>query len=151
MRASIYNNGFARVYNTRWAHFANTVAQRIRNFYEQKRTGETPTSVLDICCGTGQLALHFLEHGYMVVGLDISPAMLQYARENCQTYIDKGQGQFVTGDAADFDLDMSFGLAVSTYDALNHLPDKLALTGCFRSEYPSWSTPVDGYECSGHR
>ena len=41
----------------------------------------------------------------------------------------------MTGDAADFDMEPAFGLAVSTYDALNHLPDLDALAGCFRSTY----------------
>ena len=38
-------------------------------------------------------------------------------------------------DAADFTLTDRFGLVVSTYDALNHLPDFAALAGCFRSVF----------------
>ena len=73
MRTSIYNSGFARVYNERWADFANTLAPRIRNFYEQTLTGKGCRDVLDICCGTGQLALHFLERGYRSQGLIYHP------------------------------------------------------------------------------
>ena len=135
MHTSIYNSGFAKVYNVRWAGFANSVAPRIRDFFEQTPISKHARSLLDICCGTGQLALHFLERGYEVVGLDISPAMLEHARNNCQSYIENGLARFVTGDAADFQLDTAFGLAVSTYDAVNHLPDLAALTGCFRSAY----------------
>ena len=135
MRTSIYTSGFAQLYNARWAGFANSVAPRIRDFYEQTPIIKQSKAVLDICCGTGQLALHFLEQGYEVVGLDISPAMLEHARANCQSYIDKGKAKFITGDAADFHVDASFGLAISTYDALNHLPDMEALARCFRSAY----------------
>jgi SAM-dependent methyltransferase len=135
MRTSLYNSGFARVYNANWAGFANSVAPRIREFYEQTETGKSDRSILDICCGTGQLALHFLENGYQVTGLDISPAMLEHARENCRLYIDKAQAEFVQGDAASFSFDSTFGLAVSTYDAMNHLPDMEALRGCFHSTY----------------
>jgi SAM-dependent methyltransferase len=133
MRTSVYNAGFAQVYNTRWAGFANSVAPRIREFFEQKSICKQTRSLLDICCGTGQLAQHFLEHGYRAVGLDISPAMLEHARKNCQSYIKQGLARFEQGDAADFKVGETFGLAVSTYDALNHLPDIAALGGCFRS------------------
>lgn len=129
-----YNEGFARIYNMRWRDFAQRIAPYIRAFYEEK-AGADDRSLLDICCGTGQLALHFLENGHTVTGLDLSPAMLQYARENAREYIEAGRARFVEGDAADFSLEDRFGLAVSTYDALNHLPDMDALRGCFRSVF----------------
>lgn len=44
-----------------------------------------------------------------------------------------GQARFVQADAAAFTFDESFGLVVSLFDALNHLPDWDALRGCFRS------------------
>ena len=135
MQMQEYNRGFAQVYNTRWAHFAHTVAPRILTFYESRLGNSQAKSLLDICCGTGQLALHFLEHGYSVTGLDISPAMLDYARDNCRTYLDSGQARFVLGDAAHFDVEAGYGLAVSTYDALNHLPDAAALDGCFHATF----------------
>lgn len=128
-----YNEGFARIYNLRWRDFAQRVAPHIREFYEGQATGQVDKSLLDLCCGTGQLALHFLENGYTVIGLDLSPAMLQYARENARAHIEEGRARFVEGDAADFSLDDRFGLVVSTFDALNHLPDMAALCGCFRS------------------
>ena len=135
MRTSLYNSGFAQLYNARWAGFAGSVAPRIQDFFERTQICKKPRTVLDICCGTGQLALHFLDQGYTVMGIDISPAMLEHAQENYQSYIDTGQAKFMTGDAADFNIDGSFELAISTYDALNHLPDMAALAGCFRSTY----------------
>jgi hypothetical protein len=35
------------------------------------------------------------------------------------------------GDASDFKVEDAFGLAVSTYDSLNHLPDERSLEACF--------------------
>jgi SAM-dependent methyltransferase len=130
-----YNPGFANIYNLRWGGFANHVAPRIREFYESTPLGQVNTSMLDVCCGTGQLALHFLENGYDVTGLDFSPAMLRYAVEKTQAYVDQGRARFVEGDAANFTLDRQFGLALSTFDALNHLLDVAALRGCFRSVF----------------
>jgi SAM-dependent methyltransferase len=92
--------------------------------------------LLDLCCGTGQLALHFLDNGYQITGLDLSEAMLDFARANAAAYIVAGLARFSQGDAADFTLDGHFGLVVSTFDALNHLPDFDALKSCFRCVYP---------------
>jgi SAM-dependent methyltransferase len=131
-----YNPDFAWVYNQRWIGFAQHVAPLIRSFYERTPIGQAHKSLLDVCCGTGQLALHFLEHEYTVTGVDLSPHMLHYARENTTPFVQAGQATFLQADAADFTLDGQFGLAVSTFDALNHLPGKEALRGCFASVYP---------------
>ena len=131
-----YGPAFARVYNEKWIDFARHVAPLIRAFYESTPLGASEKSLLDVCCGTGQLAQHFLEHGYCVTGIDLSPSMLGYAWQNNAPYIESGQARFLEADAADFTLDESFGLVVSTFDALNHLPGKEALRGCFSSVYP---------------
>jgi len=131
-----YGAAFARVYNEKWAHFGRHVAPLIRAFFESTPLGEREKSLLDVCCGTGQLAQHFLEQGYRVTGIDLSPAMLSYAQQNNACYVEAGQARFFEADAADFTLDEQFGLVVSTFDALNHLPGKEALRGCLASVYP---------------
>ncbi len=131
-----YGPSFARVYNLRWISFAQNAAPRLRAYYEATPLGQRNNTLLDLCCGTGQLALHFLDNGYQVTGLDLSEAMLDYARSNAAAYIVTGQARFVLGDASNFEMDEQFGLVVSTFDALNHLEDFNALKGCFLSVYP---------------
>jgi len=131
-----YNASFARIYNMRWAGFATNAAPKLRAFYESTPSGEHNHTLLDLCCGTGQLTLHFLDNGYQVSGLDLSEAMLDFARSSAAPYIVTGQARFVQGDAADFTFDERFGLVVSTFDALNHLPDFGALKSCFLSVFP---------------
>ncbi len=132
-----YGRAFARVYNMRWGSFAERVAPPLLELYLTTAAGQAKQPVLDVCCGTGQLALHFLERGFRVVGLDLSEEMLGYARENTASYLSAGLAEFVQADASNFALEgRQFGLAVSTYDALNHLPDMAALQGCFHSVYP---------------
>jgi SAM-dependent methyltransferase len=131
-----YDDAFARVYNERWIAFAQTVAPAIRAFYEHTPLGASEHTLLDVCCGTGQLAVHFLEHGYRVTGIDLSPHMLRHARQNAARYVARGAARFAEADAASFTVEGTFGLAVSTFDAMNHLPDEDALRGCFASVYP---------------
>ncbi len=128
-----YGRSFARAYNLRWGGFAHQARPYLADFYARTAAGQARRPVLDLCCGTGQVALGFLERGYAVTGLDLSPHMLAYARENTAQYVATGQAGFVLADAAAFALDQRFGLVVSTYDALNHLPDLAALRDCFGS------------------
>jgi SAM-dependent methyltransferase len=130
-----YGQAFARVYNKRWTLFAHRVAPLIADFCASTPIGQANCSVLDLCCGTGQLALALLDRGYTVTGIDLSPHMLQYASENASAYVADGRARFIQADAADFTLDDQFGLVVSTFDALNHLESQAALQSCFRSVF----------------
>ncbi|MBN1963279.1 MAG: class I SAM-dependent methyltransferase [Anaerolineae bacterium] len=130
-----YGPGFAKLYNLRWGGFATAYAPVVRALYEGTPLGREEHSLLDVCCGTGQFALHFLQHGYQITGLDLSPHMLGHASTNARDFVEAGQATFVEADAADFHLERRFGLVVSLFDALNHLPDAAALRGCFRAAY----------------
>jgi SAM-dependent methyltransferase len=128
-----YGSLFAKVYNQLWQSFARNLSPLVHQFYESTPLGQTRKTLLDLCCGTGQLSVYFLERGYRVVGLDLSGDMLKYARENSLPFIVARQARFVEGDTSHFEFDETFGLVVATFDALNHLPDMQALEGCFRS------------------
>jgi SAM-dependent methyltransferase len=47
-------------------------------------TAFTPHRILDFGCGVGRLVVPFATGGSEVVGVDISPTMLQEARRNCE-------------------------------------------------------------------
>jgi len=128
-----YGRLFARVYNEMWQNYAKRVSPLIFDFYTETSIGEREKSLLDVCCGTGQFVGYFLERGFYAVGLDSSEDMLTHARKNTLPYVVSKQVNFIQGDAACFEVEDEFGLAVSTFDALNHLPDSKSLEGCFQS------------------
>jgi SAM-dependent methyltransferase len=70
--------------------------------------------VLDLCCGTGQLARWLTACGFDVVGLDGSEAMLERARRNAP------KADFVCGDARGFRFEAPFDAVLSTFDSINH-------------------------------
>jgi SAM-dependent methyltransferase len=127
-----YTRTFAHVYNLRWNGFAAAAAPHLLAFYAATPAGHAHQPVLDVCCGNGLLAASFLAQGYPVTGLDLSAPMLAHARANTAATA-AGRASFIQADAAQFALAPSFGLAMATYDALNHLPDLAALRGCLRS------------------
>ena len=130
-----YGRVFAKVYNLLWNDFADHIAPKVHDFYAATQVGLAQNPVLDLCCGTGRLSRYLLEKGFRVVGLDLSEPMVTYARENNLEYVVAEQAKFIQGDAANFSLDDQFGLVVSTYDALNHLPNEAALQGCLKSVF----------------
>jgi SAM-dependent methyltransferase len=78
---------------------------------------------LDFGCGVGRLSIALAEHVDEVIGVDISPTMLETAREFDST----GRCQFVENDREDLAMfgDGSFDLIVSSL-ALQHIPTRLA-------------------------
>jgi SAM-dependent methyltransferase len=58
--------------------------------------------------------------------------MLAHARENCGTFEAEGKVSFLQADASDFGLSGRYDIAVSTFDALNHLESLSKLQACFR-------------------
>lgn len=95
-----YGKLFARVYNKMWGSFSIKVASHIMKFYENKDIYQSNRNVLDVCCGTGQLALEFLKNNYQVTGIDLSPHMISYARDNTREYETKGAVNFIKADAS---------------------------------------------------
>jgi SAM-dependent methyltransferase len=130
-----YGRLFAKVYNQLWGDYARRIAPLIHEFYESTTSLKQQKSLLDLCCGTGQLSAYFLEKDYRVVGLDLSDEMLKLAKAKLMPYVVAKKAAFIQADATCFELEESFGLVVSTYDALNHLPDMESLVGCFRSTF----------------
>lgn len=126
-----YSPAFARAYNMFWPGFAVETAPWLLEFHADAPIAQTNRNVLDLCCGTGQLAWAFLKDGYRVTGIDSSAAMLDIARENVRPFVEAGQASFLQADAARFSLAETYGLVVSTFDALNHLDDLAALRACF--------------------
>lgn len=131
-----YSGVFARVHNAELDEYASEIAPKILGFYSNTPIAQSTLDVLDLCCGTGKLANSFLRAGYKVVGIDLSKDMLFYAKQNNQNYVSSGHAEFIAGNATDFSIDKTFGLVVSTYDAINHLEDQAALLACFKCVFP---------------
>lgn len=85
--------------------------------------------ILDLCCGTGQLARVLIKNGYQVTGLDASVEMLRFARINAP------ETHFILADARNFQLPPVFDAVLSTYDSLNHLMSLKDLKAAFRNVY----------------
>lgn len=93
-------------------------------------------SGLDLCCGTGELCQYFSEHGIRMTGVDLSPEMIEIARESAPGC------RFQCADITDFQAEGTFDLVTCIDDSLNHLTEKDAVAKVFDTVYDL--LPEDG-------
>jgi SAM-dependent methyltransferase len=106
-------DAFAWLYNREWTTFGEHVFPGLKRIAGDKLPDGA--KILDICCGTGQLARVMTEKGYRVTGIDGSKEMLRYAKENAPN------AEFILDDARTFQLPPEYNAVFSTFDALNHV------------------------------
>ncbi|BAY91145.1 MULTISPECIES: class I SAM-dependent DNA methyltransferase [unclassified Tolypothrix] len=85
--------------------------------------------ILDVCCGTGQIAQRLLQKGYRVTGIDGSEEMLHYARKNAPN------AEFILEDARYFQFLPTFGAVISTDVGLNLITTIEELQSVFQNVY----------------
>lgn len=82
-----------------------------------KRVGFTGHAALDAACGTGNVSELLSQRGYDVVGVDISPQMIEAAKKKSEHV------EYFVQDLAELELDRKFDLAISLFDSLNYITD----------------------------
>lgn len=106
-----------------WVRYIIDLLRRLDASFTFKR-------VLELACGTGTVALEFARRGCEIVGVDISPGMIQVAREKARQLGLSERARFYVQDIAELDLvgEPPFDLALCLFDSLNYItdPDRLS-------------------------
>jgi cyclopropane fatty-acyl-phospholipid synthase-like methyltransferase len=81
----LFSTDLAYIHDAGFSDFAEGASPEIirilrRHGIRPRRGSPEPVRIVEVGCGSGTLARHLVDAGYEVVGLDISPAMLQLAR-----------------------------------------------------------------------
>lgn len=118
---------FAWFYNRFWGDYSLLL---FRSLEEVLAARLPPSSrLLDLCCGSGQVAGALAARGYQVTGLDSSNAMLRFARVNAPGV------PLLRGDARSFAFKPVFAAVISTFDSLNHLLCRRDLVRVFENVF----------------
>lgn len=130
-----YDN-FARIHSESWGPELIEWIPEIEKIFKQHLPEEVPeeAKILDLCCGTGELAQDFQKKGYQVTGLDSSEEMLRYARQNAS------DSEFILDDARFFELPSTFHAVISTNVGLNHVINLEELTCVFHNVHAALLT-----------
>lgn len=120
---------FARFYDLDYEPFQDDVALYL-GFAE--RTGGP---LLELGCGTGRLLLPLARAGFGVTGVDMSPKMLDIARQKAAAAGLEGQVTLLQADMRQVDLPQRFRMAFIALNSLMHLTtleDQLAALRAWR-------------------
>ena len=97
---------YAQAYDTSVPDWPGEIDFYHKLAVEAKSNGQ---AVLEVACGTGRVAVRLARDGVEVVGLDLSSAMLEVAREKS---IGMSNMRWVQGDMRSFELGETFGLVI---------------------------------------
>ena len=118
-------------------------------------TGSQPRQVLDLCCGPGRYLIPLAQRGVSVTGVDLSPFLLEKARENV---LAAGvSAELVYSDMRRFIRPNAFDLVLSLYTSFGYFDerddDATVLSNMFASLRPGGAMVIDvlGKELLGRR
>ena len=99
---------YARLYDARRIGWTGELELYRRLAAAEAGAGAGGAGVLEVACGTGRVALDLATHGSRVTGFDVSPDMIEIAREKTT-----GQNpRWLVADMRSFALAERFGLAL---------------------------------------
>lgn len=84
-----------------------------------KKYGAPGNLLVDAGCGTGSLSMEFVDFGYNVIGVDLSPQMLSYAQN--KTWEAEKEILFVMQNICKLNLPEKADVVISAQDTINHL------------------------------
>ncbi len=122
--APIYDRINAELDYFGWANFIEEIIAR------EYRAGK-PELVLDLGCGTGKMTLELARRGYDMTGVDLSPEMLDIARDEAEAAGLSEKLLLLCQDMRSFELYGTVDVTVSCLDSINHLTSTKDLAECF--------------------
>ncbi len=122
--AQIYDCVMKDVPYRQWVKY---IVRIIKKFHPETKR------ILDLACGTGTMISLLKKHGFMVDGLDISPAMIEKAKNKLK---DNNVRLFVA-DMSNFKTDEKYDAQICLYDSVNYLLEAEKFYGLFKSVWNS--------------
>ena len=120
----------SRVYDLDWSDFSPKYVGLIKKIFDDH--GINQAKILDLACGTGILAAILAENGHHILGIDISPQMIEIARNKSTGLPDTA---FQVQDMTKFRVDDTFDLITCIFDSINYVLDPSALSSMFYRVY----------------
>ncbi len=122
---SLYSNGFEHIYDAMYRSFINY--QDEYDFYSALLNTYFKKSILEIGCGTGNLAAHFIESNIQYSGLDLSEDMVKLANQK------NPKGDFYQGNMANFKVGREIDAVLITGRTTSYLLENKDLNGALQS------------------
>lgn len=115
MSTKIYER-LSHVYDLDWGKFAGQYVSLISQLLNER--GINRAKILDLACGTGNLAVELANRSHLVHGIDISPQMIAITNSKSTGL---SNVSFEVQDMTRFCVDDKFNIATCTFDSINYL------------------------------
>jgi SAM-dependent methyltransferase len=98
---------------------------------------EVGKPVLELCCGTGRIALPLLADGHTVTGVDASPCMLRQFRAKLERLgeAERNRLTLLEADITELPFREEFGLAIIPFNSITALPSFAAQLKVFQNAF----------------
>jgi SAM-dependent methyltransferase len=130
--ASVYDRLMEEMPYAEWMNFARRCWERYG----------MPRSVVDLGCGTGNVAIPLAKAGFTVFGIDLSADMLAIARSkweaggrSARNAGEPGSIRWLQQDMRDWELPEAVDAAICFCDSLNYLTEQEDVTAAFRRTF----------------
>ena len=88
-------------------------------FYLKWLPKNQEAKILELCCGTGRLTIPIAQAGYDILGVDITPSMLEKAREKASAA--QVDIEFIEADIRELDLSEKYDCIFIPFNSIHHL------------------------------
>lgn len=113
MKKEVLYSKYAEYYDKIYAQKDYTHECQFIEWVVEEHGSSNGNTLLDMACGTGS-HIQLLKDKFDIIGMDISPNMLQLARSKIPDV------EFVQGDMKKLDLDKRFSAIICMYSAINY-------------------------------
>jgi SAM-dependent methyltransferase len=129
--APVYE-AFAEYYDL-WTELAPGTKGDVAFYVELAKTCPQGATVLELGVGTGRVAIPVARSGYRIIGVDLSPAMLERARTRAVQAGVSGQITLVCDDFTTWTPARPVELVICPYHTLSHVLDPEGRRALFRN------------------
>jgi len=134
---SLYSNGFEKIYDAMYQTFIDYDDEF--DFYSNIIKKHHKKNVLEIGCGTGNLAKHFINSNLEYVGLDLSEDMINLSK------LKNPSGMFIHGDITTYALKKPLEATIITGRTSSYLLRNKTIHSALKSIHNNLTT--DGLLC----
>ena len=122
---SLYSNGFETIYDEMYQTFINYKDEF--TFYSEILKSHQKNEVLEIGCGSGNLACYFINNNYNYIGLDYSTDMVNLCKSK------NPESNFILGDMTSFKLQNITESIIITGRTTSYLLGNKDVYSCLKS------------------
>ncbi len=113
----------AFLYQGHWGKFSLGYLDLLKHIF--KKFEFSPSTILDVACGTGDLIAKLHKDGFKVIGTDVSPEMIKVAKTKNPSL------KFGVKDMSKLKLDKTFDLIICAFDSLNYIKNENQIDSTF--------------------